>query len=201
MYVIEFIHLVCISLNFKYTSRKAVYRKHTGEVDVIVSAALFIKNNGDAVFDDHFFLYHEEADMQLRLVEKWKRRLLIDGPEIIHLGDMSDKPKNGKYARYCSVSRMHDYISRLEYHRKNKKNPVCLFFLKVIVLMLMAFPPLLPETKKIYQRITCNMKEGGRNDEAHNCIAVLFAGLTETPALCRAIQQFSFRLFKQHRAG
>jgi len=55
MYVIEFIHLVCISLNFKYTSRKAVYRKHTGEVDVIVGAALFIKNNGDAVFDDHFF--------------------------------------------------------------------------------------------------------------------------------------------------
>jgi len=91
--------------------------------------------------------------MQLRLAEKWKRRLLIDGPEIIHLGDMSDKPKKGKYARYCSVSRIHDYISRLKYHRKNNKNPVFLFFLKVIVLMLIAFPPLLPETKKYIKEL------------------------------------------------
>lgn len=58
------------------------------EVDFIVGADLFIKRDVLQIigcFDVNYFMYWEEADLQLRLKKINKKRLIINGPKLIHL--------------------------------------------------------------------------------------------------------------------
>jgi hypothetical protein len=66
------------------------YSRLTGsclEVDFIVGADLFMPRvifeemNG---FDENFFLFFEETDLQKRMQEKGLKRIIINGPGIIH---------------------------------------------------------------------------------------------------------------------
>lgn len=57
-----------------------------GETDGYVTGAdLFMLNNEYAKFDENFFMYYEETDMQLKLKEAGYKRFIIDGPKIQHL--------------------------------------------------------------------------------------------------------------------
>lgn len=57
-----------------------------GETDGYVTGAdLFMLNNEYAKFDENFFMYYEETDMQLKLKEAGYNRFIIDGPKIQHL--------------------------------------------------------------------------------------------------------------------
>ncbi len=58
---------------------------HYGEVDYITGAALFIKNNEYAKYNENFFLYYEETYLEWIMKEAGYKRIIIDGPIIKHL--------------------------------------------------------------------------------------------------------------------
>lgn len=146
--ICHYIYLIFISIGIK-RQKKARHLEHFGDVDIIVGAALFMKNNKDACFDERFFLYHEEADLAFTLSKKNKKRILIKGPRILHLEGKSNKTKglSAKYKDYYSFSRIHDYLSRIKYHRKNNNRFIYVFLLKMIVLLIFLYPPLLSKTR------------------------------------------------------
>lgn len=58
------------------------------EVDYITGADLFIRQHvieQFGLFDPDFFMYFEETEMQLRYSRCGYKRLIIPGPEIVHL--------------------------------------------------------------------------------------------------------------------
>lgn len=55
-----------------------------GEIGYITGADLFLKNNDLAKYDENYFLYYEESDLQCRLAGRGLKRLIIDSPKIIH---------------------------------------------------------------------------------------------------------------------
>ena len=61
------------------------------EVDYVIGADIFMKKekNEFNLFDEDFFLYYEETEMQYRYKKNGLRNYIIDGPEIIHLGGES----------------------------------------------------------------------------------------------------------------
>jgi GT2 family glycosyltransferase len=60
---------------FKYKQKRIPYIY--GEVDYITGADLFVKNDENALFDERFFLYYEETDIELQLYKKGLKRILI----------------------------------------------------------------------------------------------------------------------------
>jgi hypothetical protein len=74
--------------------------------------------------------------------------MLIDGPLIIHLEGKSNTRIDNKYKEYISFARIHDYISRIKFYRKNKHNPLAVMLLKCAVLIIWTYPPLIPYTRK-----------------------------------------------------
>lgn len=66
-------------------------------VDYIVGADLFvprcvIERTGD--FDENFFMYYEETDLQRRMSKIGINRVLIPGPQIVHLEGKSQNKKH-----------------------------------------------------------------------------------------------------------
>lgn len=58
------------------------------EVDWIVGADMFVSRElflKCGMFDQIFFMYHEEVDLQKRIVESGKSNYIVDGPRLIHL--------------------------------------------------------------------------------------------------------------------
>lgn len=82
--------LKLLMLGEHYQNKK---RKVLLEEDVVVGetagyitgADLFMLNNEYAIFDESFFMYYEETDLQLRLKNAGYKRFIIDGPKIQHL--------------------------------------------------------------------------------------------------------------------
>ena len=102
-----------------FSNMKAGFQKEivkAGNVDYITGADLFLKNNEYAYFDESFFLYYEETDLELRLAEKNLARILIDTPKIIHL----TRKQNPKLD-ITSFSMLHIQISSVRYLVKNLK--------------------------------------------------------------------------------
>lgn len=89
----------------------------------ITGADLFLKNNLYAEFDENFFMYYEETDLELRLKEHGLKRIIINGPQIQHL--------TRKLEGMFSVAKPSDVFmqnSAIYYSIKNlnKKNPLIL---------------------------------------------------------------------------
>ncbi len=120
---------------------------YTGSVDYITGADLFLLNDDFARFDENFFLYFEEADLQRRLAQTGKDRVIIDGPLIRHLcggsvgGDFSIKRK-------ASFSRIQFEISRVKFLKKYNSNKPALFFVKLLISIIWINPFLIKQTKK-----------------------------------------------------
>lgn len=90
-----------------------------GDVDFITGADLFLKNDKNACFDERFFLYFEETDLQFQLSKKGLRRIIIKGPEIIHLEGASDNRRKENIDRFISFSAQQIFLSRIIYFKKN----------------------------------------------------------------------------------
>ncbi len=120
---------------------------YEGKVDYITGADLFLKNNESARFDEQFFLYFEEADLQRQLEIQNKDRLLIDGPLIQHLcggsvgSDFSIKRK-------ASFSRIQFELSRVRFLKKYNNKPIKLFFIKLLITLIWFNPFLIKATRK-----------------------------------------------------
>jgi len=119
--------------------------KRLGTVDYVTGADLFVKNDEYARFDERYFLYYEETDMQKRMALANKKRELIDGPLIRHLKGSSSKTSEA-LSFYKSVSKIHTFLSCCKYQRKFHNNPVSLFFLKLIITIHWLNPGLVKRT-------------------------------------------------------
>lgn len=87
-------------------------------VDYIIGADLFIRKNiidNLGLFDDDFFMYYEETEMQLRYKNKGFKSMLISGPQIIHL-----EPNLKEYSkkRYTTKQRYIYFEGMFLYYKK-----------------------------------------------------------------------------------
>ena len=119
--------------------RKNKYSTYYGDVDFIIGADLFLKNDEYAVFDERFFMYFEETDMQLRMQKKDKKRTIIKGPEIIHLSGGSDKNAD-KYYSFNKKSTTYYWKSCLEYLYKNEFHKRYIKIITNILLLILVLP-------------------------------------------------------------
>ena len=128
--------------------------KRFGGVEYITGADLFLKNDEYAYFDEHYFMYCEEADLQYRLARRGKKRLLIDGPEIIHLsGASSKKDMPDAIQLFASASSIHNNLSRIYFFRKHGANRFKIFMLKTALFFIWLNPLLFSKTKRYMPKL------------------------------------------------
>ena len=114
------------------------------QVDYITGADLFVPRtvyDELGAFDPAFFMYCEEVDWQFRMSKAGYERLIIDGPEIIHLEGGSD-PSNTRswsFNRCCNLLKskfkyVRKYYGRFSFHFYRAIYAVCwlpiLFFVR-----------------------------------------------------------------------
>ena len=122
------------------SKKKDFYKKKLGEVDFVVGADLFAKNDSFARFDENIFLYCEEVDLQYRMAKHSKRRLLIENPLIVHLeGQSSKTQKFLHFEELTSFSSKCKNISRIYYYKKNISR-IKAFFVKVLTVIMWLNP-------------------------------------------------------------
>jgi len=66
-------------------------------VDYVIGAGLFMSRavlDKVGFFDERFFVFMEEADLQYRMHRQGYARLVIEGPSIVHLGGRSASPES-----------------------------------------------------------------------------------------------------------
>ena len=132
----------------KRISKKIIYKFYIGKVDYITGADLFLLNNSDAIFDERYFMYTEEVDLEYKLSKKGLDRLIIDGPKIIHLEGGSDKTKcNTLQKQYASFSKMQMDISNLKFIKYHHQK-IAFFWLKLLTEICWLHPVVYKETKK-----------------------------------------------------
>lgn len=91
----------------------------------ITGADLFLLNTEAATFDERYFMYAEEADLQFNhFAKKGKKRVILPEPKIIHYEGASDTTRQGRAQEKVpydfgrrSVAWL--WISNLKYLKKN----------------------------------------------------------------------------------
>jgi GT2 family glycosyltransferase len=142
--------LYCFSIrNFKL--RKDFFSVYVGEVDYITGADLFLLNDVFACFDERFFLYFEEVDLEYKLKCNGKKRLIIDGPIIHHLEGGSDKKAD--YFNFSKQSIFLMSISKLLYFKKHTKSKTRIALIKFLTLILWLNPILIIKSRVYIKRM------------------------------------------------
>lgn len=144
--VLSIFYLLHINPKKKYQNK--YQKKYIGPVEYITGADLFLLNNSYAKFDENFFLYFEEADLQLQLKNSTKKLCyIIDGPLIQHFCGGSVNT-NFNIKRKASFSRIQFEISRIKFLKKNYNSPFLLFLAKLSVTLIWLNPFLIKHTLK-----------------------------------------------------
>ena len=111
--------------------------KVTGElpVDYVTGADMFMprsvfKETGG--FDDDFFMYCEEVDWQKRMCQLGMERIIVGGPEIIHLEGGSDTKKKNIW----SPSRLRNLAMSRKIYRKKHYNKHILPLVRMLLVLL-----------------------------------------------------------------
>jgi GT2 family glycosyltransferase len=141
----------------KYGFRFNIARKkYVGPVDYITGAALFLKNNENALYDERYFLYFEETDLQYNnLKKRGLIRLIIDGPLIRHYEGKSDRSVESKNYSFKAFSSIHYYSSCMIYFNKNKSNKIGKVLIKFFVIIIWLYPSNLMYTRNYVKRFLC----------------------------------------------
>lgn len=129
------------------------YTYYTGEVKTIIGADLFLKNDTTAKFDENFFMYYDEIDLEYELNKIGKVFLLIEGPLIIHLGEASSKPPLTIIEKFSSFKHKEESISKIYYYKKRKISKAKIFLFKMLTLILWCNPYLFQQNKKMFLKI------------------------------------------------
>ena len=129
----------------KFGKESPRVEKIIGNVDYVTGADLFVKNDSFARFDERYFLYYEESDMQKTMAISGKERLLIDGPLIQHLKGGSNFVAN-PLKFYKSISKINTFLSCCKFQHKFFKNPIRLSILKCIITIHWLNPALVKKT-------------------------------------------------------
>ncbi len=91
------------------------------KVDYITGADLFLKNNEMAKFDERFFMYFEESDLQLYMAKNGLSRKIIGGAQIVHFVGGSGAEDKIKYD-FGKMTALFYWKSCLLYFKKNLSN-------------------------------------------------------------------------------
>lgn len=140
--VMKFLHM-----DYSKLRPRPKYERYVGDVEYVVGADMFMKNSPAARFDENFFLYFEETDLQWRLSRQGLRRVLIDGPEIVHLVQGGKRPDD--IARYGSFSMIQSEISKVRYTKKNLSR-LASFLLKGMIFVHWLSPYIFKNTRKYF---------------------------------------------------
>ncbi len=127
-------------------------QKVLGDVDYVTGADLFLKNDSFAKFDESYFLYYEENDLQRTMFLSGKERKIIDGPLIRHLKGGSNSASN-PLNFYKSVSKIHTFLSCCIYQKKFNNNSLRLFLLKCIITLHWLNPGLINNNHKYLKKL------------------------------------------------
>ena len=102
--------------------------------EYITGADLFLKNNELSRFDENYFMYFEETDLQYNNFYKHNKKLIIlYEPKIEHLEGGSDSKKKNVYT-FKKKTTMFFWESCILYIRKNiERSSFFIFFLKVLL--------------------------------------------------------------------
>ena len=101
-------------LNIKTKKNSEIFSYAPGKIDYITGADLFLRNNSFARFDERFFMYYEETDLQLTMKKNGYQSFLIDSPKIIHFYKKDDKT-----FKISSFSDIFSQNSAIIYSKKN----------------------------------------------------------------------------------
>lgn len=115
-----------------YKLRHKTSTQKRGVVDFVCGADLFLLNNEMALFDERFFMYFEESDLQYRLKQQGFIAKIIETPRIIHLCGGSEKQKKEIYSFKTKTS-MFFWDSCLKYLNKNKQNKFLFCLMKFCI--------------------------------------------------------------------
>ncbi|MBQ4407178.1 MAG: glycosyltransferase family 2 protein [Bacteroidales bacterium] len=152
--VLVYIKCVCrlFGCSLRLKKKNKTIQK-TGEVEYVTGADLFLLNNELAYFDERFFLYYEETNLQWRLMKKGLKRLVIATPKIIHLCGKSDsKTGDGCIDDYISFGAVQTDLSRIRFIKYN----ISRFYAKILKWLLYWFwmtPGFVKKTKKYRTQI------------------------------------------------
>lgn len=118
-----------------------------GFIDSITGADLFLKNNIHAKFDEKYFMYCEEVDLQYQMEKIGLKRKLISTPKIIHLEGCSSNKETIEVLDLVSFSKINDTISRLYFLKKNNFSKLRIIIIKISSLILWLNPLVYSKTK------------------------------------------------------
>lgn len=139
---------------FSFRSKKPVEEKKSfsGQVDYIVGADLFLRNDDYAKFDEKYFLYYEDTDLQMKLKQNELKRIIISGPEIQHLEHKSNV-FSSKINFYKSISKINLFLSSIIYLQKYEKKFFSIFYLKCIISLIWLSPFLIKTNFKFISKL------------------------------------------------
>lgn len=87
-------------------------------VDYITGADMFMRHDLFETmegFDSNIFMYYEETDLQYRMAKLGLKRLIIEGPEIVHLEGGSFQQKGLSFNRFMMAQKSYNYFVRKHY--------------------------------------------------------------------------------------
>lgn len=135
-------------------SKKSVIKKDCfPSIEYVTGADLFLLNNDFAIFDESYFLYFEETDLQYRMSKNNLNRILISGPEIVHLTGKSNNVEKNEILRYVSFSLCQVLVSRIIYFKKNYYRKIPLFFVYLLTQFYLSHFYFLHEIKNLRKKI------------------------------------------------
>ena len=113
-----------------------------GKIDYVTGADLFLKNKFLARFDERFFLYFEETDLQLAMKRNGYYSFLIEDPKIIHFYKKTDETfEISSFSDICSQN------SAIRYSKKNLSSKA--YLLRFLILLDLSNPYIWKLRKKI----------------------------------------------------
>lgn len=140
--------LALFRIDYKFLKQTKKYIRKFGEVEYITGADLFVKNDKSAYFDERFFLYYEETNLEFKMMQMGLSRLLIDGPKIIHLcGKSNTIAKDGRLDDYISFGAIQSDLSCIRYVKYNISK-FCASILKLLLLFFWITPGFSKKTHK-----------------------------------------------------
>lgn len=124
-----------------------------GTVPFVTGADLFVRNDVYAKFDEFFFLYKEEDDLQMQMHKVSLESRLIAGPEIIHLEGGSAKKHYYKVFYLASLHDKENFISWCKFYEKHENKPFQIFLLKIVITLIWLNPLIVKDTYKNIPRL------------------------------------------------
>lgn len=137
----------------KRIEKKSINEKKIGKTGFITGADLFVKNDRNAYFDENYFMYFEDTDLQYNMRKNKLDRILIDGPLIIHFGGSSSKNIDYEALDTAKFSMINLFISRIYFCKKNISKGIKLIILKILTLIIWLNPLIVKNTKKYIKKM------------------------------------------------